>query len=243
MQSGEENENHWPGYVDALTTMTMMLIFVMMILSVALYGMSENVSRQIVEKIAQAAGLQVETAGADTNELARRVAVALEVREQGRQEAQAALRPDRPARLEGTPDRSSPIAGEEKVIDAGKGAKTELPPSIVATNRAPSLLTLRFQQRATAVDELAAEEIRSFVTGRGLADPAIRFELRAFARTDSGTASDARRVAYYRAMAVRSRLIAVGVQPNRIGVHVLDRQGEEGSDRVEVSARTEQAAP
>jgi len=242
VQAGDDNENHWPGYVDALTTMTMMLIFVMMILSVALYGMSENISRSIVEKIAKSAGVQVETAGVDTTEIARRVAVALEAQRDGRHEAQAALRPNTPAQEEAARTLTAPVIGEEKVIDAGKGLRTEMPASLVNTNRAQSLLTLKFQPRATAVDELAAEEIRTFVIARGSGEGSPHYELRAFARTDGGTVSDSRRVAYYRAMAVRSRLIGAGVLASRITLGVLDHQGAEGVDRVEIGLKTEMPA-
>jgi Na+-transporting methylmalonyl-CoA/oxaloacetate decarboxylase gamma subunit len=237
VQSGGEDENHWPGYVDALTTMTMMLIFVMMILAVALFGMSENVSRSIVEKIAQSAGVQVDTDGVDTTEIARRVAVAIEAQREGRHEAQAALRPNRPAQEQGSRELTAQVEGVEKVVDAGKGLKTDIPASLVNTNRAPSLLTLKFQPRATAVDELATEEIKTFVNTRAGSENGPYYELRAFARTDGGTVSDSRRVAYYRAMAVRSRLIGAGVMANRITLSVLDHQGAEGADRVEIGLK------
>jgi Na+-transporting methylmalonyl-CoA/oxaloacetate decarboxylase gamma subunit len=235
VQTGED-ENHWPGYVDALTTMTMMLVFVMMVLAVAIYGLSENVSRALVEKIAKAAGIQVETEGATTDEIARRVAVAIEQKTDGRFEAQAHVKPERPAQQDGTARLDAPVQGEEKVIDAGKGLATNIPASLIQTNRAPSLLTLKFQSRATAVDDLAANEIKSFVAASGLGERAF-FEIRGIARTESGAASDARRVAFYRAMAVRSRLIAIGVKPERIALNVVDRQGDEAGERVEVGAR------
>ena len=63
MNTNDESENHWPGYVDALTTMTMMLIFVMMILAVAIFSMSENVSRTLVEQVAKSAGIKLPTEG------------------------------------------------------------------------------------------------------------------------------------------------------------------------------------
>lgn len=236
MQSNED-ENHWPGYVDALTTMTMMLVFVMMVLAIAIFGLSENVSRVLVEKIAQSAGIKVETAGVPTEELARRVAVALESRNEGRYEAQAAQRPDQPALLEGSPLLTAPVAGLEKVIDAGQGVATRVPSSLVRTNFAPSLLTLTFQPRATAVDDLAAEEMKTFINASGLGENGAIFEIRGMARLDTGAASDARRVAYYRAMAVRARLIALGVKPERIRLNVLDRNGAENADKVEVGAR------
>lgn len=238
-----ENENHWPGYVDALTTMTMMLVFVMMVLAVAIFGLSENVSRTIVEKLAKSAGVQVETDGVTTEEIARRVAVAIESRNEGRHEAQAQLRPDRPAENIGTRVLAQPIEGDEKVIDAGKSIAFSAPASLIQTNRAPSLITLKFQPRATAVDDLAAAEMRDFVTARGLGENGASFEIRGLARLDTGAATDARRVAYYRAMAVRSRLIAMGVKPERIALQVLDRNAAEDADKVEIGARERMPQP
>ena len=51
--SGEE-ENYWPGYVDALTSMVQVLAFVMMLLALAVYVLSQNVSRSAVVAISKA---------------------------------------------------------------------------------------------------------------------------------------------------------------------------------------------
>jgi HAMP domain-containing protein len=47
----DEEENYWPGYVDALTTMTMVLTFVMMILALAVFVLSQNVSQAVLENV------------------------------------------------------------------------------------------------------------------------------------------------------------------------------------------------
>lgn len=60
--SGEE-ENYWPGYVDALTTMTMVLTFIMMILGVVIFSMSQNVSKVLVKQIAEAAKIEISGTG------------------------------------------------------------------------------------------------------------------------------------------------------------------------------------
>lgn len=60
--SGEE-ENYWPGYVDALTTMTMVLTFIMMILGVVIFSMSQNVSKQLISQIAEAAKIEIKGGG------------------------------------------------------------------------------------------------------------------------------------------------------------------------------------
>lgn len=59
--SDDDEMNYWPGFVDALSTMTMMLIFLMLILSLVIVSVSQNVSRTQILAIAKAA--KVETAG------------------------------------------------------------------------------------------------------------------------------------------------------------------------------------
>ena len=60
--SDDEDANYWPGFVDALSTMTMMLIFLMMILSLVVVSISQSASKRQIMTIAKAA--KVDTAGA-----------------------------------------------------------------------------------------------------------------------------------------------------------------------------------
>lgn len=53
----EQDDNIWAGYIDALTTMTMIMTLVMVILGVCLFGLSQSVPRSIFEKLGQAANL------------------------------------------------------------------------------------------------------------------------------------------------------------------------------------------
>jgi len=50
-----EEVNYWPGFVDALSTMTMMLIFLMMILSLVVVSISQTASKSQIMAIAKAA--------------------------------------------------------------------------------------------------------------------------------------------------------------------------------------------
>lgn len=59
--SDDDDTNYWPGFVDALSTMTMMLIFLMLILSLVIVSVSQNVSRAQILAIAKAA--KIETSG------------------------------------------------------------------------------------------------------------------------------------------------------------------------------------
>ena len=64
MAGASENEeiNYWPGFVDALSTMTMMLIFLMMILSLVVVSISQTTSKSQIMAIAKAA--KVDSSGA-----------------------------------------------------------------------------------------------------------------------------------------------------------------------------------
>src|SRR4051794_29855406 len=50
-----EDENYWPGFVDALTTMTMVLTFILMVLGIVVFSLSQTVQRAHLEAIADAA--------------------------------------------------------------------------------------------------------------------------------------------------------------------------------------------
>ena len=52
--SSDDNENYWPGYVDALTTMTMVLTFVMMVLGVMVFILSQDAVSSKLGMIARA---------------------------------------------------------------------------------------------------------------------------------------------------------------------------------------------
>jgi hypothetical protein len=75
--SDDEEMNYWPGFVDALSTMTMMLIFLMLILSLVIISVSQNVSRAQVLAIAKAAKVDVSGTPASLENLTTQVIAAL----------------------------------------------------------------------------------------------------------------------------------------------------------------------
>jgi Na+-transporting methylmalonyl-CoA/oxaloacetate decarboxylase gamma subunit len=219
--ASEDNENHWPGYVDALTTMTMMLIFVMMILAVAMFSMSETVSRSMVERIAQAAGIDVDAESRPIEDYAKEVAERIE-------EQKATL----VARAE------QGLPGEEKRIASLIEARRTNPDAPVQVEaNSPALLTFAFKPRAVSLDEGAESQMKGFLASGGHIEGAGRFDLRAYASAETGGISDSRRVAYHRAMSVRARLIGLGVPAQRIAVHVEDKPLERQAELLQVFVR------
>jgi hypothetical protein len=59
--SSGDDESIWPGYVDALTTMVMIMTLVMMILGIVVFGASQGISRQFLERVASAANVDAGT--------------------------------------------------------------------------------------------------------------------------------------------------------------------------------------
>ena len=227
MNTNEDNENHWPGYVDALTTMTMMLIFVMMILAVALFGLSENVSRSLVERIATAVGVRVPGDDVSTEDFAESVVTHLEKK--------AHVKPPPPTTSYPQPD--------EITIESKAEPRAYTPNAPVNVDRNDSFLTLSFKPRAAALDDNALNEIKSAVEKSNLQNSDLVFVVKAYASTDAGALSDSRRVAFYRAMAVRTRLIGLGIPVQRVQVLVLDQGGTDVSDRVQVQVKPPESVP
>jgi Na+-transporting methylmalonyl-CoA/oxaloacetate decarboxylase gamma subunit len=224
--ASEDNENHWPGYVDALTTMTMMLIFVMMILAVAMFSMSETVSRSMVERIAQAAGIEVDADAKPIEEYAKEVAERIE---------------DQKATLIARAEQALPgqiLPGEEKRIASQVEARRTNPAAPVQVEASnPALLTFAFRPRAVSLDEGAESQMKGFLANGGHIQGPGRFDLRAYASAEQGGLSDSRRVAYHRAMTVRARLIGMGVPAQRIAVHVEDKPLERQAELLQVFVR------
>jgi outer membrane protein OmpA-like peptidoglycan-associated protein len=74
--SDSEEGDYWPGYVDALTAMVKVLTFVMMLLAVAVFAISQKVSKSSIEQIAKAVNVEV-TDKSGVNDLTAKVVAAL----------------------------------------------------------------------------------------------------------------------------------------------------------------------
>jgi Na+-transporting methylmalonyl-CoA/oxaloacetate decarboxylase gamma subunit len=214
--NNQDGENHWPGYVDALTTMTMMLIFIMTILAVAIFGMSQNVSRSVVEKIAKAAKIDVQAgANESVDDIAGRVLARLE---QAPATPMAAAGPQ--------------VAGEAPVaerIASAAASETPADDGKVRLDAGQAAITIAYRRRATDIDDDARVRVRRAIEARG----ADRIVIRAFADR-GGAVSDGRRVAYYRLLKLRTQMIAMGFSADRIDVGIEDATSSDGGDLVRI---------
>lgn len=287
--SGEE-ENYWPGFVDALTTMTMVLTFIMMILGVVIFSMSQNVSKVLIKQIAEAANIDI-SGGGSLEQLRDRLvaAVKAQVREKGqdqdtdkltqfalRGESYAAPQPssinsgrtklpspvvngaqsDGP--LSGSTASEQPLAGphDEKRVAPPPSPLDRDPGKVEADRRIEastlneiaklssgvaltgdgSILTVSFEKRVVQLDDAKTQEFRTVVMNSANMKAASKIEVRGYADVSAIGVTEARRIAYYRAMLIRKQLMLTGVDAERIAVRIEDGAAADG-DLVKVFAK------
>lgn len=99
----------------------------------------------------------------------------------------------------------------------------------VASGRA--VLTLTFPADAHALDEASKRQVREALDPT-LFKPGSNFELRGIASSATGSISEARRIAFYRAMAIRNLLLEAGLDPGEILVKVRPAGSAEEANKV-----------
>ena len=266
----EESEDYWPGYVDALTSMVQVLAFVMMLLAMAVFVLSQNVTKSAIKAIAEAANVDA-SADSSVNELTAKVVEQLQrKKEQHAAEAAAAQQaaatqqnaapaPDKAAAQPG--EATKPAASPTQSANANANAaapaseaapqdKAASPPAptpasapgaddALRVERSPSVsskpaeprrappddakrLQLHFSAHEFKMAEADLKALEAFVQNQSANGNTAHIVLRAYAFSDKGAVTDARRVAYYRALSVRGNLMKRGVVPTNIEGSVID---------------------
>jgi hypothetical protein len=124
--SRDVDENHWPGFVDALTTMTMMLIFVMTILVIVIFGLSQTTSRSMVEKVAKVVNIGTIDDKEGPEELMQRIMAKLDTDQKATMIAQAPA-PSKPEEREGQHLQST----AEAALMPSQSAKVDASPTFL----------------------------------------------------------------------------------------------------------------
>jgi hypothetical protein len=229
----EEEANYWPGYVDALTSMVQVLAFVMMMLAMAVFVLSQSVSKHAVEAIAKAANVEVKP-NSDIKQLMQTVIDKI----QSTQQQPPKNEPERnPATSSSPPAPSvdqkspSPIASAEAAEKSnpdtlvGKRISATRPhrdqASVKASSDSPRI-RLSFETRSFRLEPDRVQSLAAFTETNRLVEGKRLILINAYAYSGDGALSEARRLAYYRAMMVRKQLIDRKVLPEDIRVNVLD---------------------
>jgi hypothetical protein len=211
----EEGENYWPGYVDALTSMVQVLAFVMMMLAMAVFSLSQSASKKAVEAIAKAVNADVKP-DSNVKQLTQSVMEQLD-RLRGSAPAADAAKPDqKPAPAAVQPDAEKPAVMRMKGTRSQPSqAAAEVPPDALR-------LTIGFGDRSFRIESDEAQSIAKLVDDNKAAESRKTIVINAYAYSGEGAISEARRLAYYRAMMARKQLIDAKVKPEDIRISVND---------------------
>lgn len=216
-QDGED-ENYWPGFVDALTTMVMVLTFIMMILGITVFSLSQNVSKALLSEVAKAVDVEMKPSDF-SEELAKRIVEAIVTQKNdidGQKRKARDMAPDSPVEERTQRETVLSFPGEKHVSQA----PPELKPlgAGAAAGATDVALTIVFQANAASYDEGVRREIQTFAAKAREGE----FIIRAYAVESGGTITEARRLAYYRAMLIRQELIKAGLKPTQVQAQIDD---------------------
>jgi outer membrane protein OmpA-like peptidoglycan-associated protein len=235
----EESEDYWPGYVDALTSMVQVLAFVMMLLAMAVFVLSQNVAKSAVEIIAKAANIDA-PANAGVVELTAKV---LDILKQAREAPPRSADPAN-AESQSAPDRlSEPATQAAPAPPANVRAPLERIANSALRQKAPDpvpdgkRMLVSFGAGSFVIDGAAQSAIAGFV-GEHVTGKPVRILVRGFASPTSGSLSEARRLAYYRAVTVRKDLLAQNIPASAIQVRIVDTPDGEQGRTVEIIAES-----
>lgn len=231
--SSDGGEDYWPGYVDALTSMVQVLAFVMMLLAVAVFVLSQSVSKGAVEQIAKAAKVDV-PAEATVAELTAKV---LEQLEKGVPQKQ----PVQPS----TPNVKEKPDPEARTMASLTPYTTTKPTTGIAADKPPEasadtkILRVSFADRSYRIDPAQAEAITGFIESNSLANGKTRLTIYAYASDADGAVSEARRLAYYRGMVSRKALIDRKIAPETIEIRIFDTPDKQKGGSIDIVTGSE----
>jgi len=200
MESGRE-QNFWPGFVDALSNLVLTLVFVMVIFVLALFYLSSKVSQSKMEALCPATKAELSRVKKDLAETREALRVAL---------SQAGQVKDRVE----VSERKAPALKKEKI-------------STEATS-AGSTITIRFPAGVVELDEDAKLVLDQAIAPLLASGQQIKTNLSAVPGPE--TFSEGKRIAFFRAVAIRNYLIGKGVAKGDIGSKVLGHDKRDPND-------------
>jgi hypothetical protein len=190
--------------------MVQVLAFVMMMLAMAVFVLSQSVSKKAVEVIAAAVNAEVKP-NSDIKQLTQAVIQKLDSL-RGSAPADPA-KPDKP---------HTPELDEQKIAVSRVAPRTQPRTAPMEPKPDAPRLAIEFDGGSYRIDEPHARAITGFVGENGAAEKSRPIIVNAYAFTGEGAISEARRLAYYRAMMARKQLIDAKVRPENIKINVTD---------------------
>lgn len=226
----DDSENYWPGYVDALTAMVQVLAFVMMLLALAVFVLSQSVTKHAVEAIAKAVNADVKP-DTDVKQMTKVVMDQVSRLQASRSADQVNAEEKPPSASAG----ATPHSGPDRIVSMRVGSAR--PQHDAAPLQFPldaPRLTLNFEDRSFRVEQSSTSAMTKLVDDSKVVEQGRSVVIVAYAYSGDGALSEARRLAYYRAMMARKQLVDAKVKPDTIRVNVTDTTDKHKGLTVEV---------
>lgn len=238
--SAEGEVNHWPAFVDVLTTVIMVVTFLLVIMSAAVMTLSQRAMEHFKKQL-----LAEEQHKFDEQKLADGKASSAATAAGGSQGQQAnrITSPDAEtgtsiAELGSVLKTETPVNGAERLSIRTRETPDTLKLQVKATEAADNtkgvevktadvLLSLDFDPSAVTIDADSTGKTIAFLKGK--AKPGMKYEIWSFAPQTSSV-SEAQRLAFYRAAMTRNVLIKAGIAPADIltQIRVTDASAKDG---------------
>jgi len=219
--SSSREQNYWPGFVDALTNVVLVMVFVIVVFAISMFGALIKLSNaQIQRNVAERIHQQNQTAQQSLEHARSEAKHAHELAERLREENQrlsAALMKQQQAAGSARPRQYNPEPTEAVVI-SGK-----MPNISVSYARGVTALEAKLMQ---ALDRLIGDFNKS-----------SQWHVLLQATMAEPGPSEARRLAFYRIAVLRDHLVAQGVLPQHIETIILDTPSADSRSHVDIQIR------
>ncbi len=230
--SSEGEVNHWPAFVDVLTTVIMVVTFLLVIMSAAVMVLSQRVVAQLKTTMAAEMEAKLKASGAKSDPSA----ASAQQKSQGTQidaEKGTSI-----AELGDILRTQNPVTGRDELTIRTRESPDLLKVKVKAMEQpdattgvevktADTLLQIDFEPTAIRYSADNNDAIVKFVEKH--AKNGMKFEIWAMTPQDASL-SEAQRIGFYRAAVTRNLLVRAGVKPSNIAtqVRVTDMRSKEG---------------
>lgn len=233
--SAEGEVNHWPAFVDVLTTVIMVVTFLLVIMSAAVMTLSQRVMQNFKEQlIAQEKHRSDQEKSGDTATKAANSAG----QQQNKIASPNAEEGSSISELGSILKSETPINGSEKLTIRTRETQDQLKIQVKATEQPNSdkgvevktadvLIQVGFEPMAVNYDADNTTKVVNFLKGKSR--PGMKYEIWSFA-PQTASLTEAQRLAFYRAAMTRNILIRAGIPPTDINtqVRVTDATAKDG---------------
>lgn len=234
--SADGEVNHWPAFVDVLTTVIMVVTFLLVIMSAAVMTLSQRAMEHFKKQ------LVAEEQHKYDQKVIEQTKSSAEQAKAG-QQANRIVSPDAEAgssvaELGSILKMETPVDGAEKLAVRSRETQDTLKLKVKAPEEADNtkgvevqtadlLMKVEFDPSAVTYDADSSGKVVAFLKGK--VQPGMKYEIWSFAPQTSSL-SEAQRLAFYRAAMTRNILIKAGISPADIltQIRVTDAGAKDG---------------